>query len=279
MSSPAVSYLVFDIESIADGDLISRTRYPDQNYDPHKAVEVYCAERLEQFGSEFIPYTYHIPIAVAVIKVSVNFRILDLVTLDAPHYRPHVITRHFWEGWRAYQQPTLVTFNGRTFDIPLMELAAYRYGIGVPDWFNQHQRAYDQCRNRYNQAAHLDLQEVITNFGATRLNGGLNLMANLIGKPGKMGIAGHMVQELYDNGQLEQINDYCRCDVLDTYFVLLRTKVMMGQLSLEAEQQLTADAMQWLADRESEFPVYREYLDQCRPWKNPALPERSPEAS
>lgn len=65
MSSPAVSYLVFDIESIADGELISRVRYPDQNYSPEKAIKVFCAERLEQFGTEFIPYTFHIPISVA----------------------------------------------------------------------------------------------------------------------------------------------------------------------------------------------------------------------
>lgn len=118
MSSPAVAYLVFDIESIADGRLISKVRYPDRNLTPEKAIEVFCAERFEQTGTEFIPYTYHIPVAAAVIKVSVDFRLIDIVTLDAPEYRPHVITKHFWEGWRAYKQPTLVSFNGRTFDVP-----------------------------------------------------------------------------------------------------------------------------------------------------------------
>ena len=57
MSSPAVRYLVFDIESIADGDLIAKVRYPNENYSAQKAIEVYCAERMEQYGTEFIPYT------------------------------------------------------------------------------------------------------------------------------------------------------------------------------------------------------------------------------
>lgn len=269
MSSSAVSYLVFDIESIADGELISRVRYPDKNYSPEKAIEVFCSERLEQFGSEFIPYTYHIPVSVAIIKIAIDFKIIDIVTLDSPQFRPHVIAKHFWEGWKAYHKPTLVSFNGRTFDIPLMELSAFRYGIAIPDWFNLNERTYDQNRNRYNQGAHYDLQEIITNYGATRLSGGLNLLANLLGKPGKMGIAGHMVQDLYDKGELGQINDYCRCDVLDTYFVLLRTKVLTGELSLEGEQKLIEDTVEWLQMKSEEYPVYAEYLEQCRDWNNP----------
>lgn len=269
MSSPAVSYLVFDIESIADGDLISKVKYAGEKYDSATAIKKYCAERMEQFGTEFIPYTFHIPISVAVVKIAVDLSIIDIVTLDAPKYRPHIITKHFWEGWKAYQKPTLVSFNGRTFDVPLMELSAFRFGISIPEWFNVHARTYDQNRNRYNQKSHLDLQEVMTNFGSTRLNGGLNLMANLIGRPGKMGIAGHMVQDLYERGKQNEINDYCRCDVLDTYFVLLRTKLLTGEISLEREQELTANTVEWLEARADEFPVYGEYLSQCRDWENP----------
>ncbi|MEL7498963.1 MAG: 3'-5' exonuclease [Planctomycetota bacterium] len=271
MSSPAVAYLVFDIESIADGKLISNVRYKDEEYTPSKAIEKFCAERMEMYGSEFIPYTYHIPVSVAVIKISIDLKIIDIVTLDSPEFRPHVITRHFWEGWRAYKKPTLVSFNGRTFDVPLMELSAYRYGVGIPDWFNLHDRSYAQNRNRYNQASHFDLQDVITNFGTTRLSGGLNLMANLIGRPGKMGIAGHMVQDLYNQGKLDVINNYCRCDVLDTYFVLLRTKVVTGHISLDDEKRLIEDTVEFLEMKSDEFPIYSEYLKECRPWENPWL--------
>ena len=166
--------------------------------------------------------------------------------------------------------PTFVSFNGRTFDIPLMELAAFRYGISVRDWFvSANKPTYEQKRNRYNQVAHIDLQEWITNFGATRLNGGLNLVATLLGKPGKMGIAGHMVQDLYNQGELGRINDYCRCDVLDTYFVLLRTKVLSGELNLDQEAELVAFTKSWLEERSDEYPVYREYLDQITDWDNP----------
>ena len=275
MASHNVRYLVFDIESIADGDLIARVKYPGENYSGQDAIDAYCAELSERFGTEFIPYTYHVPVAVAIIKIDAQLNILDIVTLDAPEYRSHLITKKFWDGWKVYDMPTLISFNGRTFDIPLMELAAYRYGISIPAWFNINDKSYEQRRNRYNQRSHLDLQDVLTNFGATRLNGGLNLAANLLGRPGKMGIAGHMVQDLYNEGQIDRINDYCRCDVLDTYFVFLRSKVLTGDLNLDREQALIDRARQWLEERADEFPVYAEYLANCRAWDNPWLEAKS----
>ena len=271
MANPPVRYLLFDIESIADGDLVSRIVYPAESYTAQQAIHEYCIERLERTGSEFIPYTFHIPIAVAIIKIASDLSIIDIVTLDDDQYRPHVITKNFWDGWRAYKMPTLVSFNGRTFDIPLMELAAFRFGVSVGQWFSNKGPSYEQPRNRYNDRAHMDLQEVITNFGATRLNGGLNLMANLLGKPGKMGIAGHMVQELYNQGQLQRINDYCRCDVLDTYFVFLRTKVLFGEIDLEQEAKLVQQTQLWLEENSKMHPVYGEYLENWNDWPNPWL--------
>lgn len=275
MANSTVRYFIFDIESVADGELISKVRYPGQGLTAAKAIEVYSAELMEKFGSEFIPYTYHLPVSIAVIKINSDFEILDIVTLDAPQYRPHVLTKLFWDGWKAYQMPTLVTFNGRTFDIPLLELAAFRYGVAIPDWFNIYSKNWEQKRGRYNQGSHLDLQDIITNFGATRLNGGLNLCANIVGRPGKMGVAGHMVQSLFNEGKMQEINDYCRCDVLDTYFVFLRTAVLMGEISLDREIELVVQTQQWLADQADEFPVYREYLDQCDVWNNPWVEESS----
>lgn len=269
MASTNVRYLVFDIESIADGELISRVKYAGENYTAKESVDAYCAELMERFGTEFIPYTYHIPVAISIAKVNDQLELVDIVTLDAPEYRPHKITETFWKGWKAYNMPTIVSFNGRTFDMPLMELAAFRYGISIPEWFNMNEKSYEQRRNRYNHWSHLDLQEVLTNFGATRLTGGLNLAANLLGKPGKMGIAGHMVQDLYEKGEIDQINDYCRCDVLDTYFVMLRTKVLTGDISLDQEIELVAKAHDWLDEQSGENEVYKEYLENCREWENP----------
>jgi 3'-5' exonuclease len=266
---PAIRYLVFDIESVADPKLVAKLRYVGEAIEPDQAVERYRAELLEKYQNDFIPYTLQLPISVAVAKVTEDFRLDDLVVLDEPRFRPHVITENFWRGWEKYRRPTLVSFNGRGFDLPLLELAAFRYGLSLPGWFQSSGKSFDQPRGRYNVHAHLDLCEMLTNFGCTRFTGGLNLAANLLGKPGKMDVQGHMVQDMYNAGRLSEINDYCRCDVLDTYFVFLRSRVLVGQLTLETEQQRIAETKQWLEQKAADIAAYRLYLERWGDWVNP----------
>ncbi len=269
MTRDNVRYLVFDIESAADGQLVSALRYPGEQLEAAEACARFRAELLQKYDSDFIPYTYQLPVSVVVGKVADDFRLLDLVALDEPEFRSHRITERFWRGWEVYQRPTLVSFNGRTFDIPLMELAAFRYGLSLPTWFDLNARTYDQPRNRYNVGAHLDLHDVLTNFGASRFNGGLNLAANLLGKPGKMTVQGHMVQDLFEAGKFAEINDYCRGDVLDTYFVFLRVSVLLGRLTLDREQQLVDQTRSWLEARVEQTPVFAQYLAHWGDWQNP----------
>ena len=264
-----VRYLVFDVESVADGQLVSKIRFPGQDLTPEEAIRTYRDELIEKNGTDFIPYSFQIPISVVVAKVGSDYQLLDVVALDQPEFRPHKIAEDFWRGWEAYRRPTLVSFNGRSFDIPLMELAAFRYGISVGGWMAMTGPNYQQPRYRYNTSSHLDLYEVLTNFGSSRMTGGLNLAASMLGKPGKMDTQGYMVQDMYDQGQLAEINDYCRCDVLDTYFVFIRTAVVMGSLTLSQEQELVAAAKAWLEQRADGSAAYRQYLERWGDWSNP----------
>lgn len=264
-----VKYLLFDVESVADGALIAKTRYPSEKLDPPTAIRRFRQELLIDSGRDFIPHTYQIPVAVVVAKIRGDYSLTEVVSLDQPLHRPHVITKHFWAGWEHYERPTLVTFNGRSFDLPLLELAAFRYGISVPNWFNISDRTYQQYRNRYNLQSHIDLHEVLTNYGSTWFRGGLNLAASILGKPGKMDVQGDMVQDLYDAGKVAEINEYCRCDVLDTYFVFLRIALLMGRISIEQEHQLVEQTRLLLESQASHHPAYATYLERWGDWQNP----------
>jgi predicted PolB exonuclease-like 3'-5' exonuclease len=265
--SVKVAHLIFDVESVADGDLISKVRYPGADLSPGDAIATYQDELMEQRGTTFIPHTFQIPVAVVIAKVSADLELIDVVSLDEPEFRPHIMTENFWRGWELYRFPQWVTFNGRTFDIPLMELAAFRFGISLPQWFKS--EGYKTPRNRYNSDAHLDLQDVLTNYGAARCNGGLNLVAQMLGKPGKMGLTGDQVQQQHDQGNNLAISDYCRCDVLDTYFVFLRTQVLLGKTTLEREQALLESAKQWIEERADSCQAYSSYLESWHDWENP----------
>jgi predicted PolB exonuclease-like 3'-5' exonuclease len=151
-----------------------------------------------------------------------------------------------------------VTFNGRGFDLPLLELAAFRWGYSVRDHFYN-------SRNRYN-GNHIDLLDWLSNYGACRMAGGLNLLAKLLGKPGKMEVAGDKVYGMVREGRLQEVNDYCMCDTLDTYFVFVRTRVLLGELTLTDEAALVRRARVWLTAKVPEFPALRSYLDNLNDW-------------
>ena len=73
-----VKYLVFDIETIVDGELVKKVNYPDESLSAKAARERYGAERKASHGTDFIPITYHIPVSIAVAKISADFSLINL---------------------------------------------------------------------------------------------------------------------------------------------------------------------------------------------------------
>jgi predicted PolB exonuclease-like 3'-5' exonuclease len=247
------AFLVIDTESVPDGRLLSAVKYAGANLTPEAAIERARTEAREQTwsGSDFLPVSFQVPVAVCVLRVGPDFSLQGLSCLDAPQFRPREIVKTFWLGVACYKAK-LVTFNGRGFDMPLLELAAFRYGYSAREY-------YQNSRNRFNGP--IDLMDWLTNFGACRMAGGLDLLAKLLGKPGKMEVTGEHVYQLYRAGKPQEINDYCLCDTLDTYFVFLRTRILTGDLNLEQEAELVGKAKELLRAKTAEFPVLRRYLD------------------
>ena len=253
-SSGRTAFLVVDTESIPDGRLLSMVKYRDLGLTPEEAIERARSEARDASytNSDFLPYTFQIPVGVCVVRVAQDFSLQAIRCLDYPLFRPREIVEQFWKGVGHYSQAKVVTFNGRSFDLPLLEMAAFRYGVSAQSYILK-------GRNQFH--GDLDLMDWMGNYGACRIVGGLDLLAKLIGKPGKMDVSGDKVYEMYHAGQLREINDYCLCDTLDTYFVFLRTRVLTGDVTREAEVELVERARKALAGQVGEFPILKQYLD------------------
>jgi 3'-5' exonuclease len=129
-------------------------------------------------------------------------------------------------------QATLVTWNGRTFDLPVINMRAFRHGIAMP-WFYQQ----DGMRYRYSEVGHCDLMDVFSDYGAAR-NMKLGDVARCMGLPGKFGevTGGSVAAKVYSktsHANFAEVNRYCLSDVFQTAFLFVRSRYHKGMIDRE----------------------------------------------
>ncbi len=120
--------------------------------------------------------------------------------------------KRFWEAAQHYH--VFITFNGRGFDIPFLMVRSAAYGI---------RPTKDLMRGRYlyqhnPEALHIDLQEQLTFYGATRKKGSLHLWARAFGieSPKASGVTGDDVGPLFKQKKFLEIAKYNVLDIRAT---------------------------------------------------------------
>jgi len=222
-----MTFAVFDIETRVDKKLLNQSLCAGEGLSDEDAYLHFREQLRARRGSDFFPLSLHIPISIAIGDVGADHVLRSVESLALDGCSEEALARDFWARAEHFTG-CLVTFNGRRFDLPVLELAALRYGISAPSHFGE--RA-DSTRGRYCNERHLDLCDYLTNFGATgALRGGLDLLLKMIGLPGKVGVDGSQVQEFYEQGRLDEVHRYCRSDVIQTYFLFLRVELMRGRI-------------------------------------------------
>jgi 3'-5' exonuclease len=224
-------FAIFDIETRVDKRLLNQALCAGEGLSDEDAFQNFREQLRARHGSDFFPLTLHIPISIAIGEVGPDHVLRSVESLALDGYSEEALVRQFWARAERFAG-CLVTFNGRRFDFPVLELAALRYGIAAPVHFAE---GAGSARARYSAERHLDLFDYLTNFGASgALRGGMDLLLKMIGLPGKMEVDGSQVQELYEQGRLEEIHRYCRNDVVQTYFLFLRVELMRGRIDESA---------------------------------------------
>jgi predicted PolB exonuclease-like 3'-5' exonuclease len=124
----------------------------------------------------------------------------------------------------------LISFNGRGFDLPVLQYRAMKYGIDAKWIYND---GYYNYNHRYSIEKHCDLLDMFSNFGASaRVK--MAEVAALFKVPCKInGIDGSNVHEMFKAGKIEEICNYCENDVIATYILYLRFMEHSGKLSAE----------------------------------------------
>jgi hypothetical protein len=223
-------YLVFDIETRVDKELVKQIHDPENALTIDQAYDKARDELMERSNqrSDFFPIPFHIPIAIATLQADEDYRIRAFGCLGADRYSEGELVTRFWQAFESAQ--TLVSFNGRGFDLPVLETRALKSGLSLARYFGSPQSKWSYRSSRYSDSTHIDLCDFLSNFGAVNRRGSLDLLARLIGLPGKYMIEGEDVEYLFRQGRQKEINQYCITDVLQTYLLFLRVELLRGKL-------------------------------------------------
>ena len=151
--------------------------------------------------------------------------------------------------WLDAKKPTVVTWNGRGFDMPVITSRALRHGISMPWWFQDRNTRY-----RYSTDGHFDLMDFLADFGATK-NARLDAYAKLVGFPGKVGVDGSQVAPMVHAGQLEEVNSYCLCDVAQTAAIFLRVELLRGVFDRVRYRELARALLAFFDEQPRLLPV------------------------
>ena len=232
--------IVWDIETVPD---ISGFAAANNLFDK-TAAEVRAA-----MGDKFPKHIYH---SIACIGALIAHHDGDHWAVDTLGV-PHVGERSERDLIAAFVdkiaqlKPQLVTFNGSSFDLPVLRYRAMVHKVSAA---GLSARLYF---HRYTDDS-VDLCDVLSSFtpGAKAT---LHELCRVMGIPGKPeGIDGGEVEKYFRDGRIQDIADYCESDVVNTYRVWLRYELFRGKLTDTAFEASEANLSKFIQARSNVNP-------------------------
>ena len=246
--------LVFDIETVPDAAGLRRAHNLGSELSDIAVIEWIAQRRRAQTGSDFQPLPFQRVVAIAcALRDGTGFKVASVGTPEDDE--PELVRRFF--DLIDKHTPQLVSWNGGGFDLPVLNYRALIHGVTAAkywDWGDDDREfKFNSYLGRYH-TRHLDLMDVLAMY-QPRATAGLDTMARLCGFPGKLGMNGSEVHAAVAAGKLDDVRRYCETDVMNTYLVYLRFRLMRGELtageyakevSLARERIATIGAPHWL---------------------------------
>jgi predicted PolB exonuclease-like 3'-5' exonuclease len=249
--------LVFDIETVPDAAGIRRTHDITDAVDDAGVLAWYAQRRRAASGNDFAPL--HLQKVVAIACAMRDAHGLRIWSVGDPDDAEPELIRRFFDGIERYT-PQLVSWNGGGFDLPVLNHRALIHGIAAArywDWGDDDREfKFNNYLNRFH-TRHLDLMDVMAQY-QLRASAGLDVLARLCGFPGKLGMNGAEVAAAIAEGRIDAVRSYCECDVMNTYLVYQRFRLMRGEFDAgeyAAEISLVRDKL-----GASDAPHWREFI-------------------
>jgi len=251
-----VNTLVFDIETVPDTEL-GRRLYELKDLSDEQVGRIMFAKRRQETGSEFLSHEQHRVVAISVLMRSRDsLRVWSLGDEGAPEKD---LIERFFEGVEKFT-PDLVSWNGAGFDLPVLHYRSLLHRITAASYWETGDSdtsfRYSNYLSRYHWR-HMDLMDILSGFQG-RGRASLQDIACLLGLPGKLGMQGSQVWDVYLQGGLKRIRDYCETDVLNTYLIYLRFELLRGRLNAAEHARECARVRQLLEDSPAEH--FKEFL-------------------
>lgn len=256
---------VFDIETIPDLNAAKNLLGIDGTRDELRAaLTKYHLDITDQKNS-FLRQPFHQVIAISFVECEIVresdgkefYKIIDVRSGGEESSSEADLVRGFFSHLKK-NPSRLVSFNGRTFDLPVLKYAAMKHEISA-EWLHKSGDKWSNYGQRFSFDWHCDLAEAFSDFGASaRVK--MNELCAAFGLPGKLGVDGSQVMSMFDDGRLKEIRDYCETDVLNTYLLYLIFQHHNGSISHESFVKCRENLLEFLGCKTENKPHFAEFL-------------------
>ncbi len=255
-----MNVFVFDIETVPDvvnGRCLYGNSEEMQNLSDKDVWRVMSHYRHQETDGRTEMMRHHLQKIVAisvVLRSGEQFKVWSLGELDSAEEE---LIQRFFSGVDKYT-PTLVSWNGGGFDLPVLHYRALLHGISSKTyWQTLGDFRFNNYLNRYHER-HIDLMDMVASY-QPQAYAQLNQIAIMLGLPGKLGMSGDKVWDTFLDGDIESIRNYCETDVLNTYLIFLRFELIRGRLTqthYDQECELVRDKL-----NSEDKPHFKQFLE------------------
>lgn len=254
------SLFVFDIETVPDTDAVYNLTgcKSDDVHELRKALEQYHLD-ITDGKNPFPRQPFHKVVAISFLEAEIHrtgqqeqYILKELRSGGKNDSDEKELVQGFFQHLKR-KLPRLISFNGRGFDLPVLKYRAMVHEVDA-GWLYNSGDKWNSYTSRYSMDWHCDLLESLSDFGASA-KVKLNEVCSVLGIPGKVGVDGSKVTDMYDNNEIEAIRNYCETDVLNTYMVYLRYMQHRGTLSKKHYDE-AMDDIKALLEREKNDKKY-----------------------